>query len=106
MNNNLDEALKTYFAPRDEIPNEVRAQLSVKLINAELQEEKIPPIWISVPFAFLASVMILIATGVVFGNIPALLLGFVYYSVTAVTVASVLMLILAMQNKNIVQRRI
>jgi hypothetical protein len=89
--NDLDTALQTYFAPRDEIPQEVRARLRAKLAE-QLQNEKIPPIWIAAPFALLASVAIILGAGAVFGSAAAFFLGAAYYSVAAITVASVIIL--------------
>jgi len=86
----MDDDLKAYFSKRDEISPQKREALHAALNAAA---EKSPPIWVVTPFVMLFSLVFMFMLGFMLGHGTVLLLGLIYYSVTALTVAAVIILI-------------
>jgi len=81
----MDDHLKTYFAPREKVPDAIRTQLHEKLQHrAKHDAHSRAPISIEnlmaiiAPFALLLSVIIILLIGVVFGA-WAFLLSSMFY---------------------------
>jgi len=100
MNNHLDDALKAYFAPREDVPNSTKAQLRERLQNQAKINEKIPLVWIITPIAALLSLIVIFSIGVVMGYGMFLLLGLGYYIFTGISVAVVLIFLVSIKNEN------
>ena len=86
MDNKLDDALKSHFSKREDVPLATKDALRAKLYAAaqsNAQAEKLRWIWLLAPCAMFVPVLLLAVTNALFGWVTVLIILAGYYFVAA-----------------------
>ena len=97
----LDKDLTAYFAPRAEVPAELRERLRANLQAVE-SKEKLPVVWTVVPVALLALIAVIVAVWLATGNGVVLLLG-VGYVFLSTTWAAAIFIMISLLNARVIR---
>jgi len=82
----LDNALKSYFYKREDIPLATREALRKKLYAAQDKEQdKLRWLWFLVPHAIIAAVLLLTATTILFGWLATIIAFVGYYIIVTIS---------------------
>jgi len=101
MNDNLDQALKSYFSKKSDVPQDVKNALRAKLhMTATLKQENLGWLLLLVPCVILSLVAIFFAVEMLFGLSVAVILSMGYFFVATLGGATLLLCIMVIKNKN------
>ena len=81
MAKNLDQALKSHFSQKHDVPEETKLVLREKLYNSLQKPEKMQFMWLLALCMVLTTFAIFFAVEMFFGLSAALVIGVVYYLV-------------------------